>query len=613
MRLPGFKSLYGKPLPQMKFRFKLSAAHLLSVVLAAFMIAACQHPADEVERGSDSATITAEDAEEGIYENDFSNFKADYGYLEEMYKDLGIKALSRTAERYILEKRVKEGMYVMYMIVERDNARRLTEKQEREYLLLANINLGFLWMSEYKNPVIAYYHLIRGKNLLEELAPSNMVDRTSAAFYNNLGHIYTAFGELGLAFDNFKTSFHLSKSNSNEEAYITAFVDLVQCAWLVDSVASIKPEIESFMRHKKLAIPTLNRYSFFLARAARSKLAGDAPATLSNLDSAYLSLETPFFRERYETLNRLVYAKSAAGAGYPALTASALSQADSVIRAHSIDDLAAILLRMQSEQALRTGDRTLALDKMQRALVLQDSLFGLQKYGMLLDVKSAVENAHHEKELALSEAKSTQREHTIILLSVLAVVLVLGTAWILYQYSRLRVSNRELFKKNLELMKQGDSHEEPLRKEPAHIVEEKDTGMEASDKEMAGNDRELEMLNGIFDRIREHISSTPDVYAPEFSIDTLAASTGIKARMISQAINKVTGKNFNAYIADIRIRQACRILLGAQGARRPTVEVVAEQVGYQSRSHFSRVFKSVTGLTVTEFLYEASRMGEEQD
>ena len=69
---------------------------------------------------------------------------------------------------------------------------------------------------------------------------------------------------------------------------------------------------------------------------------------------------------------------------------------------------------------------------------------------------------------------------------------------------------------------------------------------------------------------------------------------------VSQVINEVMGKGFFELLAWYRVEEAKRIISRDREAKL-TVEDIAEQVGYNSKSSFNTVFKKLTGQTPSEF------------
>lgn len=86
-------------------------------------------------------------------------------------------------------------------------------------------------------------------------------------------------------------------------------------------------------------------------------------------------------------------------------------------------------------------------------------------------------------------------------------------------------------------------------------------------------------------------------YSEELSLKTVAAHFYITPSHLSRSFRKVTGFTFIEYLNGIRIREAQRLLLET---RLPMPQIAA-QTGFESQTHFGRVFRSVTGLSPLQF------------
>jgi AraC-like DNA-binding protein len=74
----------------------------------------------------------------------------------------------------------------------------------------------------------------------------------------------------------------------------------------------------------------------------------------------------------------------------------------------------------------------------------------------------------------------------------------------------------------------------------------------------------------------------------------------IPSHHISQVINEKLNQSFFEFIATYRIREAEKILLDPE-MNHLTVEEIAEEVGYISKSAFNKTFKKITGKTPSEY------------
>lgn len=86
---------------------------------------------------------------------------------------------------------------------------------------------------------------------------------------------------------------------------------------------------------------------------------------------------------------------------------------------------------------------------------------------------------------------------------------------------------------------------------------------------------------------------------PDLSIQMLAMRLATNQKYISQAINEHSGTNFYGLLRRLRVNEARRMLLQAQG--NVALQDVASRVGFSNRTTFHRQFKEETGLSPSEF------------
>ena len=86
-------------------------------------------------------------------------------------------------------------------------------------------------------------------------------------------------------------------------------------------------------------------------------------------------------------------------------------------------------------------------------------------------------------------------------------------------------------------------------------------------------------------------------YDQRITLGEFAKMMHMNSTYLCELFKRDTGIGFVDYLNTVRIDKAKRLLVESDA----TVESVAAQVGYASASHFSRLFKKSTSLTVTEF------------
>ncbi|MET3900304.1 transcriptional regulator GlxA family with amidase domain [Devosia sp. UYZn731] len=88
-----------------------------------------------------------------------------------------------------------------------------------------------------------------------------------------------------------------------------------------------------------------------------------------------------------------------------------------------------------------------------------------------------------------------------------------------------------------------------------------------------------------------------DMPEGDFSIDELSRMAGMSRSSFLRIFTETLGQSPGEFVRDLRLKQAARLLATTQ---RP-IERVATAVGYESRSHFSKLFKSRYGVDPTEY------------
>ncbi|WP_178075791.1 AraC family transcriptional regulator [Paenibacillus oralis] len=94
-------------------------------------------------------------------------------------------------------------------------------------------------------------------------------------------------------------------------------------------------------------------------------------------------------------------------------------------------------------------------------------------------------------------------------------------------------------------------------------------------------------------------------YEENLSLSGLAGRFHLSPYYLSHIFPRVTGMTLVAYINRVRIEQACRLL---RETELPVTEI-AYRVGYQSGTHFGRVFKKVKGISPQGYRREQGMLG----
>lgn len=180
------------------------------------------------------------------------------------------------------------------------------------------------------------------------------------------------------------------------------------------------------------------------------------------------------------------------------------------------------------------------------------------------------------------------------------ILLLIGlSGMLIYQNKAKQQAYNDLVKKNLEVV----SHE---------FREENVTGQSNSQGIIGVYDEmpsqkyiqsplKPEQQEKLLKTIEQFIQTHKPYLNKEFNLNQFAQSIGYARSYVSQVINAHYGKNFNTWVNEYRIREARRMMVN-QDNQRLTIEAIAYEVGFASKSTFNEAFKKFTGITPSVFL-----------
>lgn len=248
-----------------------------------------------------------------------------------------------------------------------------------------------------------------------------------------------------------------------------------------------------------------------------------------------------------------------------------------------------------------------------------------------LDLRSEMERINKEVE-ELSVIRQKEKRERLILAFALVIVAVV-CIFILIFYFNFRKTHRKMFRKNEDMTKfesmhrlmreQWDAERRELLKKIEDLTQGKmdketpegenqlaeapsDSIVDSASDYSEAEGCDMEQTVKLFSRIIDFMESSREIYKPKFSLSDLSSMLGVTPRSVSRAINICYHANFHQLLNDYRIREVSRIMHD-EGSENLTIESLAEQGGFRSRTYFATIFKKGTGLTPSEYLKMAKK------
>lgn len=132
-----------------------------------------------------------------------------------------------------------------------------------------------------------------------------------------------------------------------------------------------------------------------------------------------------------------------------------------------------------------------------------------------------------------------------------------------------------------------------IEKEKDNIIEEFKSSLPKKQKETA-TVQEIERI------IQDYLSNSPFIQK-EFSLSQMSFDLKIPERFLSNYFNKELDITFSEWRKNLRIDYVCK-LIEAGESKNLTIEAIATNAGFASRSKFIDAFKERKGVTPSAFI-----------
>jgi AraC-like DNA-binding protein/Tfp pilus assembly protein PilF len=227
---------------------------------------------------------------------------------------------------------------------------------------------------------------------------------------------------------------------------------------------------------------------------------------------------------------------------------------------------------------------------------LKDSVINIENNRQMAEMRTKYETEKKEKQLIQKKleleqnAREIKQQRLVSGFSIAGGIIFLVFSLFIYgQYKRKDEAYRQLVKKNLDMVK-------------CEQVQESNQQDGVLEKSLKYNKSALsdDQKGRIARELQELIKTTKPFRDPTLGIDALATRLNTNRSYLSQIINEFYEQNFYSFINDMRVKEARRLLANPE-YRKLSIEGIARQVGFNSKSSFNTAFKKLTGVTPSYF------------
>lgn len=513
-------------------------------------------------------------------------------------------------------KSLEQGNYdealMLYTIVTAKGDDSMQGTERREFIKALN-NIGYIYLFDRSNPEKAYPYLLHAQRLAE----SSREDDLLGAILDNMAKVHDDFGDPEKAIELYNLAMeHVIKVNTEVSPFIQLMVfnDMINCAVAHDMIDSISRSLEMFDNLPVYSIP-MGRYTKAMCEGLRLLSEKDMAEATSIIKNAGKYINSKLDSARYVTDHNLTIANVYHMREMEDSARTFLNLALDNATRHQIPDRLPRIYRGMAIVATTRGDSSESRRMRLLAYEADETLHSSKIYASLNTLEASQQIEGLNLRLREADIKHGHRVTVIWILGV-AMILIGGLlAMIVIRNRKLTSSLKELVTRHREAMNAGEANER-LRKKYEDTISNLQTELKkysplpnasenVTDKGITLPVDENERLR-IIGEANDIFRDSQEIYEPDFSLERLAELTDTKPRYLSALLNDTLGKSFSVLLAEARVKYACTILLSPDFKKTKTIESIAIEVGYKSRTHFTSVFKKITGVTPLQYVAMAT-------
>lgn len=520
---------------------------------------------------------------------------------------LPIKSLTNSGYKLLEHNKYDEALtYYTIAASKGKEDKNLSGEDLREYAKALN-NIGYIHLFYQNNTEKAYPYLLQARKIAEDAKEYDIL----AGIIDNIAKVYDDFGDSAKAIELYNQAMQYAGNEDTEISpvmQIMLFNDLVNCAVANDKTIDIQPSLEIFNALPSYDLP-MGRYSKRMCEGLQKIKAGNLKEATSIIASAERLIDANQDSMRYVvdhllTLANVYNMRHLADSAY-----LSLNEAHQLAISNLLYDRLPRIYHGLGTVAYSKGDSITGQRMHLRAYEENEKLHSARVF---TNIKRAETDAEVDNLNLIIAEERLRHSHRLTIIWILAgagVIVIILLLFILQRNRMLTQSLQDLVERHKAAMKSEEVNSR-LRKEYEETILHLKEEIENTQCKEKGDSEEKRMVLPVDEderiRIIGAVSSTfdesPLIYENTFSIGQLAELVHTKPRYLSSLLNESFGKTFSELLSEARVKKACSLLLSPEFQSTLTIEAIAEKVGYKSRTHFTSVFKKITGVSPLQYM-----------
>ena len=505
--------------------------------------------------------------------------------------------LMRRGQDYLQNKGWVDSAMVCYSIIAGRAQNNNLESKEIYQIARALNNIGYISATYYYDFQKAYENL----NKSMELSKLYGFDNNLAYSYLNMASIFDNRNRLFAndalsteALDNTKLAFDFAVKAQEWNVAVTSIYNMLEMIHNKADFELIAPDLVRFKNLQLTDSVEMLQCTRMFCKATEAFQAGQYQQALNCYEKMLIEAQKL-------TTNR------------QQCIIKAMQQKAAVLAVMHHYEEAISCLQQVERIALDQGMQSELIDNYRAMAQVYDAM-GNQKMAEQLDYKflkardEFIKNSHAEMveksrfldemrrvndQVAQIQAKHERAHQLLLMMSLIAVIILIAMVLLVRSNIKQRNYIRHLYEKNVQLLDVKVTAEQPA----SHLVDKQE---DSAPKYQSQLDQESK--DRLFERIKNVMNDIAIICKPDFSLQQLAIQVGSNYKYVSQVVNERYGKSFKQVLNEQRVLEACRILNDPNQSAHLTIEAIAANLGFNSRSNFTVTFKRITGISPSDFM-----------
>lgn len=503
------------------------------------------------------------------------------------WKDLPSPTLLDMGNAYWQVDKIDSALVCFMILTNRYNEK--LSRPEKAICCGATVGAANLYLQSFNDFQSSYRFLIKA----EKMARDNHFNRQLAGVYETKSRLLNERMDIEGNYqyqpeklELFKSAYYQAVDSKHIRAACISFLNLVFTAIEFGHVNEIDQELGSF---QELEIPDsiqscdvqLVCKGALLYKQGKYQQALDV---FSDLDNHLRKNISPQLIASDKSHNCLLRYFTLLALNRDADALQELEQAERIESVNQYTDAIVKILHLKQEYYSSLGNTALAKEyelkyyKAKDEFINRSKLLSVEQQKFLLEVEELGEEV---KDL---ETQQRIRDLVIMGFGLLALIIIGILIFVWRNYQNTKQRNLLLFQKNQELL----ALEAQEKERKAQLAEAKKYKSSPMDDPAKG-----ELLQRLYDIMENNTQ----IYDEGFTLDQLASLVGSNPNYVSQVINEKKCCNFNTFVNEYRIKEACRRLTDTEQYGGLTIEAIGQSLGFKSRTNFTAIFKRFTGMT----------------